>query len=53
MFQVLIAELFQSSAKMTGNNFEAKDIQKNAKNIPVWKDENSVFNGIKNTLSGF
>lgn len=52
-FNCRIAELFQSSAKMTGNNFEAKDIQKNTKNIPVWKDENSVFNGIKNTLSGF
>ncbi|MGN0740930.1 MAG: hypothetical protein ACI4LX_12245 [Treponema sp.] len=52
-FNSRIAELFQSSAKMTGNNFEAKDIQKKTKNVPVWKDENSVFTGTKNTFSGF
>ena len=28
-------------------------VHDNFKNITVWKDENSVFNGRKNPLSGF
>lgn len=48
-----IIELFNSKANIELNSFNAKNIQTNAKNETVWKDEKSKVSELKNNLSGF
>ena len=48
-----IIELFNSKANIELNSFNAKNIQTNAKNETVWKDEKSKVSELKNNHSGF
>ena len=52
-FNGRIVELFSSNANLNNNTFVAKEIQKQNKNIPLWKDDLSSLSYRNNKVVGF